>query len=122
MRAVRSKKAGLGVVAALALTSPLLVAGPTVAEGPTAHAAAAAVTITGTNSANFAFSPPKITVTAGKKVSWSWSGNAPHNVTFANGKGSATGNTGTFSKRFKAPGKFAYTCTVHGTPGKVVVK
>jgi plastocyanin len=114
---VNVKKTLLGGTAALALASPLAFCAGTSAD-PMAHTAAKSVTIVGDS----AFSPATVKIVAGKRVNWSWSGSAAHNVTFAKGKDSATGKVGSFSRKFSAPGKYAYVCTIHGFTGKVVVK
>lgn len=119
MRRIRFK-AAIGTAAAVATAAGLVLAGPTTAKDPPAHAAAVGVTITGTST--YAFAPPKVKIKAGKKVNWSWSSNAQHNVTFTDGKHSATGQTGSFSRRFRAPGTYKYICTIHGFHGKVVVR
>jgi len=105
---------------AVATAAALLLVSPTTAKNPPARAAAVGVTITG--SSTYAFAPPKVKIKAGKKVNWSWASNAAHNVTFNDGKHSATGKSGSFSRRFKKPGTFKYVCTVHGFRGKVVVR
>ncbi len=80
------------------------------------------VTIAGNLVANYHFQPSKLTIDKGQKVHWSWSSNAPHNVTFRKlGKHSATGASRSYSLRFKKPGTFKYLCTVHGFKGKIVV-
>lgn len=74
------------------------------------------------------FSPANLTVPAGAKVTWSWSGKNPHSVV-----GTWQGNAvespqlrgqGSFEFTFKAAGTFAYQCGVHGAAmtGKVTVK
>lgn len=62
------------------------------------------------------FSPKAVTVKAGGKVTWTWAGRAPHNVTFRSTH-SKTQTKGTFSLAFKNKGTFAYKCTIH--PGMV---
>ena len=80
------------------------------------------MTITGTSSADYAFSPGTVSVKKGGKVSWSWSGSAPHNVTFSKlGIASGDSSNGSFKHKFKDKGTFKYTCTIHGFKGKVVV-
>ncbi len=81
------------------------------------------VTIKGTESTGYSFKPQTITIHKGQKVHWSWSSDAPHNVTFDNGKHSATASSVTdYTRKFKKKGTFTYVCTVHGFSGKVVVK
>jgi plastocyanin len=83
----------------------------------------ATVTITGTTTSDYAFMPRTARIKKGKKVKWAWSSNAPHNVTFKTlSKHSQTGDTGSFSARFKKPGTYRYFCSVHGFTGKVVVR
>jgi acid phosphatase class B len=59
----------------------------------------------------------------GQKVTWTWTGDAPHNV---KGKGfmSATKNKKgfTYSHVFKTKGSFTITCTIHPGAMKTVVK
>lgn len=80
---------------------------------------AAAVTIQ-----NFAFSPAKLTVTAGTTVTWTNKDGVTHDVTSAAGAGVnakttslfASGPLGqgqTFSHTFAKKGDFFYECTVH---------
>jgi plastocyanin len=64
------------------------------------------------------FSPSAVTVDAGTTVTWEWTGNSPHNVTWV-GPGapaaSATQTTGTYERLFDAAGTYDYYCTIHGT-------
>ena len=62
------------------------------------------------------FDPTAVAVLAGQDVQWSWNGNNPHNVTFADTsiQSSATQNSGTFRHTFPAAGTFGYHCTIHG--------
>lgn len=64
------------------------------------------------------FQPAQVTVTRVEgtaQVSWSWTGNNQHNVTFDAGPpNSETQTSGSFSRGFSQPGSFAYICTVHG--------
>ena len=54
---------------------------------------------------------------------WSWSSDAPHNVTFSKpNKHSKTGRKGSYSLSFSKAGTYSYHCTIHGFTGKVVVK
>lgn len=68
------------------------------------------------------FSPKKITVSKGTKVTWSWKGDNPHNVKF--NKGSSPVKTkGSYSRTFRKRGTFKYVCTIHtGMTGKVIVR
>jgi plastocyanin len=64
------------------------------------------------------FNPAQVTVDrvdGQAKVTWTWSGNNQHNVTFdAGGPNSVTQSTGTFSRTFMDAGSFTYICTIHG--------
>jgi plastocyanin len=76
---------------------------------------------------NRTFSPPSVTVAAGGKVTWQFSG-AVHNVTFTgaaptggNIPDQAVGNA--VSRTFPTPGTYSYQCTRHsGMTGNVVVQ
>lgn len=91
-------------------------------EGPVATKAGKTVGVTGTNAANYVFSPTKVKIKAGAKVTFAWSGKDPHSATFKSGKSSPTAAKVNFVRRFKAPGKYGFVCVVHGHRGKVVVK
>jgi plastocyanin len=62
------------------------------------------------------FSPKSTSVHHGTTVKWTWSGRAPHNVTFKTVH-SKTQTKGTYSLKFNRTGTFAYRCTIH--PGMV---
>ena len=80
------------------------------------------VTILGDYTTGYRFSPKKLTIKAGKKVSWSWSSDDKHNVTFSKHKHSKTkASISSFKVKFKKPGTYKYHCTVHGFKGKIVV-
>lgn len=66
-----------------------------------------------------AFVPSAITVDAGTTVTWAWSGNSPHNVTWVGPGAPAPSHTqiaGTYERLFRAAGTYDYYCTIHGTP------
>ncbi len=73
------------------------------------------VVTTSVNVVDFAFDPPDILVTAGASVTWTWTGNVGHNVTFASGAiTSVTQVTGTFQAAMPtATGVYTYQCTIH---------
>jgi plastocyanin len=106
--------AGAGALA-LPLAAPA-------SDDPVATKAGKAVGVTGTSAATYAYSPSTVTIKAGGKVTFSWSGKDPHSATFSSGKSSPTAAKVTFTRRFTAPGKFPFHCVVHGHTGKVVVK
>lgn len=66
---------------------------------------------------DFDFNPTSILVSPGATVTWTWSGSALHNVTFASGTVSApstTQTTGTFQVAMPtATGAYNYQCTIH---------
>jgi plastocyanin len=75
---------------------------------------------------NFQFSPDKISIKAGSKVTWTAT-EGDHTVTFKDGRLdqeiSADG-TATTSRKFKKPGTYKYFCRFHKNKhmvGKVVV-
>jgi plastocyanin len=66
------------------------------------------------------FRPGKLTVRAGSKVTWRFSGAEPHSVTVANGprgfSSSYLGNvTGSYSFTPTVPGTYRLTCLIHPT-------
>ncbi|GAA2272030.1 hypothetical protein GCM10010430_67440 [Kitasatospora cystarginea] len=80
---------------------------------PSAPAAANAVTIK-----NFAFSPPKLTVKAGTKVTWTNTDPDAHTVTSKQGSGgplnsAALATNDTYSFTFTTPGTYPYFCSIH---------
>jgi len=71
--------------------------------------------------------PAVDTIQAGATVTWTWSGNLPHNVRSI-GSPSFTSSTtrtgsGTYAVRFDVPGAYRYDCVVHGLAmtGTIVV-
>ena len=63
------------------------------------------------------FSPPRVRLRAGSKLTWRFTGAAPHNVLFANGPalvGSPTLRRGqTHTTRFRVPGRYELFCYLH---------
>lgn len=55
-----------------------------------------------------------VRVAAGGTVTWTWTGDNLHNVTFTGGPASATQTDGEFERTFATAGNFPYICTVHG--------
>lgn len=75
------------------------------------------------SSGSYRFSPRTLKVAKGKRVKWSWSSDAAHNVTFGKlNKHSKTRAQGSYKLTFHAPGSYRYLCTIHGFTGKIVVK
>lgn len=71
---------------------------------------------------SYKYKPKSVTVKKGSTIRWSWSSDAPHNVTFGKKKHSKTAmSVKSFKLTFKKKGTFHYMCTVHGFKGTVVV-
>jgi len=73
------------------------------------------------------YSPTAVTVAPGGTVTWVWTGNNAHGVTFDDATISASTiqSLGTYSVRFPRAGIFSFFCTVHGRTvesGTVTVK
>jgi plastocyanin len=113
-------RVGLRRLAALVGVIGVVLVG--VLAAPTAALSGPLVKIKTTGVNTYRFAPRTVDVTPGTTVHWRWSGTAPHNVTFPDlGKGSATGDDGTFKLRFNNAGTYHYLCTVHGFKGVVTV-
>jgi plastocyanin len=75
---------------------------------------------------NYEFTPAKISVSAGSKVTWV-AAEGDHTVTFKDGKLDqeiSEDGTATVSRKFKSPGTYKYICRFHKRKhmkGKVVV-
>ena len=89
-----------------AIGSPVTFTAAGEAAGP--PPATASVTV-----GDFFFDPTATTIAVGGQVTWTWSGSAQHNVTFASGTNSATQAAGTFSRTFGTAGTFPYQCSLH---------
>ena len=102
----------------------LLTAALAAAAFPAAASAASAATTKTVVLRGFAFSPEVVRVQRGDAVRWVWrDGRVRHNVVFRDGRRSTTRSTGTFTRRFRRSGRFAYRCTLHpGMSGRVVVR
>ncbi len=70
------------------------------------------------------FNPANQRVAVGGTVTWTWTGQVIHNVTFPSGTNSVTQTSGTFSRDFASAGAFDYLCTIHGAAmsGTIVVE
>ena len=73
------------------------------------------------------YSPTAVTVAPGGTVTWVWTGNNAHGVTFddATIAASTIQSVGTYAVRFPRVGIFSFFCTVHGRTvesGTVTVK
>ena len=62
------------------------------------------------------YSPAAVSVSPGGTVTWVWTGNNAHGVTFddATITASTIQSTGTYTVRFPRVGIFSFFCTVHG--------
>ena len=109
----------------MAVASAVAVLGSLAVLAGTSAAAGNSVTIKGTSyHYSYRFSPKTLTIKAGKKVTWSWSSDDHHNVTFK----SWAASTRRQSQRHRlqddvqerrAPS--STMCTHHGFTGKIVV-
>jgi plastocyanin len=73
------------------------------------------------------YNPPAVTVAPNGTVTWVWTGNNAHGVTFDDSSisPSTIQSVGTFTVRFPRTGTFSFFCTVHGRTvesGTVTVK
>ena len=122
----------LGIVAALLLvavaTAPPLrriIARP--AEQP-AVVGISTIDVVGDWFENHRYSPPVVEVPIGATVTWNFidrgvngdEAPVPHNV-IGDGWGSPVLAEGSFSHTFDAPGRYTYTCTLHGGMDGVIV-
>lgn len=90
-------------------------------EGPTAVVEKAEQTITVSDNA---FAPDTVTIKAGTKVIWKWSGTNPHSIQLQ-GITSPEQTSGTFERTFDQRGSsFNYQCGVHTSAmvGKIVIE
>jgi plastocyanin len=85
--------------------------GAAAASMPTAQKAASATVTMG----DFFFAPGSVTVAVGDTVTWSNTGQAPHNATANDGsfKTPDLNNGESASHQFTAAGTFGYICTIH---------
>jgi plastocyanin len=62
------------------------------------------------------YTPTAVTVAAGGTVTWVWTGNNAHGVTFddASITPSTIQSVGSYTVRFPRSGSFSFFCTVHG--------
>ena len=73
------------------------------------------------------FSPTKLTVAKGTKVTWRWVGHGLHNVTKTSGPqriaASRDKTSGSFGpKTLSRAGTYRFTCTIHGFKMKIIVQ
>ncbi len=85
-------------------------------QQPTGPGPSGPTATTSVNIIDNGFSPSSNSATAGQSVTWSWTGNNPHNVTFDDPAigNSSTKTSGGFTRSFPTAGSFTYFCTVHG--------
>jgi plastocyanin len=62
------------------------------------------------------YAPPAVSVSPGGTVTWVWTGNNAHGVSFDDTSiaGSTVQSVGTFTQRFPRAGIFSFFCSVHG--------
>ncbi len=69
------------------------------------------------------FAPSRVAVKPGESVSWTNSGNHPHNVSFDDGTFTSpsppSASAWTETRTFTADGAYRYYCQAHGSPGGV---
>ena len=73
------------------------------------------------------YNPTSVSVAPGGRVTWVWTGNNAHGVTFDDGTiaASTIQSVGSYTVRFPRAGTFSFFCTVHGRTvesGTVTVK
>ena len=102
-------------------TSPTSTPAPTTSPNSTTRKNT--VVIKGTSGDGYRFSPRRLRTRRGKRITWTWNSNAPHNVVFRRPrKRSKTADQGEFKLRFRKRGTYRYLCTVHDFGGKIVVR
>lgn len=68
------------------------------------------------------FSPKVATVKRTGTVTWTWRGNAPHDLKGSGGIRESAKRSGTYRKRFNKTGSYRYVCTIHdGMTGTIKV-
>lgn len=75
--------------------------------------------------ADNSFTPAELTIKAGTKVVWEWSGANAHSVMMSGRASDTLTGSGRFERVFDTPGtSFPYQCGVHGAAmsGKVIVQ
>ncbi|MEU1629561.1 plastocyanin/azurin family copper-binding protein [Streptomyces sp. NPDC020096] len=90
----------------------------TPSTSPTTGQSSAPAAVNAVTIKNFAFSPAKVTVKAGTKVTWTNTDPDAHTVTSKQGSGGplnspALATNATFSYTFTKPGTYAYYCSIH---------
>lgn len=107
------------LLAAAGLTAAALAACTTATAGGSADAP-----LTGTvdvTVADNSFTPTRLIVAPGTTVTWTWTGDLPHDVA-GDGFVSEQQAAGTFTHVFDEPGSYAYVCTLHsGMDGSIEV-
>ena len=72
-----------------------------------------------------AFSPATLTVKAGTKVIWEWTGKNPHSILLGGQSSGEKTGSGTYDRSFDTPGTtINYQCGIHGAAmaGRIVVE
>jgi plastocyanin len=104
----------------LAVLAAVAVAGVAALAVPALGAATKTVKVL-----DFKFTPTKLTVKKGTKVTWKWGGKIVHNVTVTSGPKkfhSATITKGTYSQTLTKPGTYKIVCTIHAPGMAMTIK
>lgn len=71
------------------------------------------------------YRPISIAVDPGTEVTWTWEGQANHNVVYEEGPGASFASEllseGTFTQTFNEPGMVRYQCTIHSRMNGLVI-
>lgn len=105
-------KKSLAAIAAAAIAGGAVIAVPALGSG------AKTVSIT-----DFKYTPKKLTVKKGTKVTWKWGGEVVHDVTVTKGPRkfhSSLKSTGTYSQVLSKPGTYRIVCSIHELEGMVM--
>lgn len=66
------------------------------------------------------FSPARLSVHKGDRVTWRWRGDSAHNVV-GDGWSSPTMRRGAYSRTFRRAGTYRYVCTLHRRMGGWII-
>ena len=100
------------VLAACAGGGPYSRSGPD-AEEPVTLGDNATISVDDGGIGGNSFDPAHAVVRTGTTVTWTWVGNAEHNVVGDDFQSDVM-SSGSFSHTFDEPGTYSYTCTLHG--------
>ncbi len=109
-------KKSLAVLAAAAIAATAFVAVPAMGAGPSKTVGVV----------DFKFTPKKLTVKPGTRITWKWGGRIIHNVVLKKGpKGvkkfsSKLQTKGTYAQTLRTTGTYSIICTIHEGQGMVM--